>query len=144
MDTVGARHRLVLGLIAGIALFLALFAYKGAEPAFAGTCQPYTGSGWYCTWNCNPQPAATQCWFSGNGGGSNARNWYHNTVNDTYVNGVHKCASAVRASNGNRWSNQCGYYFVVNDYNRCNCGGLYVRHWNGASGARKLLGAGYH
>lgn len=125
-----------------IALFMLVSLVHDAEPAQAanGSCVE-KGGGFRCEWNCNPQAATSWCWFDS--GGVNARNWFYNDATDYYASHVFKCAAAIRADNGNTWASQCGSaQTVTNAYSKCNCGGLYVRTWNNALGARELFSSG--
>lgn len=132
------KGTIVVLAIAAVALLVSMAAPK-AEAA-NGSCFA-KGGGTRCEWNCNPQAGESWCWFDS--GGVNARNWFVNDASDTYATHVFKCAAAVRADNGNTWASQCGSSATVtNSYSRCNCGGLYVRTWNNASGARNLFSSG--
>jgi hypothetical protein len=125
-------------LVAALALMLAISAPRAS--AANGSCFEH-GGGFRCEWNCNPQAGESWCWFDS--GGVNARNWFYNDATDFYASHVFKCAAAIRADNGNTWSSQCGAgQTVANSYTRCNCGGLYIRTWNNASGAREIFSSG--
>jgi hypothetical protein len=133
-----ARASFVVLAIAFVALLVTMAPPK-AEAA-NGSCIA-KGSGFRCEWNCNPQAGESWCWFDS--GGENARNWFFNDASDSYSSHVFKCAAAIRADNGNTWASQCGASATVsNSYPRCNCGGLYVRTWNNASGSRNLFSSG--
>lgn len=131
--------RLVACVISVTALLTLVSVARDAEPAQAanGSCIE-KGGGFRCEWNCNPQAATSWCWFDS--GGENARNWFYNDATDFYASHVFKCAAAIKASNGDTWASQCGSaQTVASAYSKCSCGGLYVRTWNNASGARNLF-----
>jgi hypothetical protein len=123
---------------------LAILAIKDAAPARAanGSCTgPWEGL-FDCEWNCNPQAATSWCWFDS--GGTNARNWVDNSVEDFYSSHVWKCAAMVRADNGNTYSSNCNSNQITWNIpgGPCNCGGVYVRSWNNATSSRNLYSHG--
>jgi hypothetical protein len=120
--------------LASVVVALSLGTSAAPAQASNGVCE-----GLVCAWNCNPQAAESWCWFDAPGG-ENARNWFFNSAWDNYENHVWKCAAAIKASDGKTYSSQCGNSkSVANIYSKCNCGGLYVRTWNNATGSRNLF-----
>lgn len=132
------RALLALALVAS-AFVLTIAVNPDRAEAANGWCENQI-----CKWNCNPQGVSTWCWFDAPGG-ENARNWFYNDGWDGYANHVWKCAAAIRASNGTTYSSVCNNNQLTwQSYGQCNCGGLYVRTWNGASGPRDLYSTADH
>jgi hypothetical protein len=132
LGSFGKSSVLLLALIAS-AIALTVAIHPDRADAANGTCENQI-----CKWNCNPQAGQSWCWFDAVGG-NNARNWFYDDGWDGYANHVWKCAAAIRASNGTNWASTCNNNQLTwQRYSLCNCGGLYVRTWNGASEPRNL------
>lgn len=133
----GSRRLVLLA-----ALTIGILAVHGAGTAQAGHCVENTGGGWTCSWGYNGETGSGAWWFFD--GANPGRNWYANQGADFYANHVYKCVRAGLGG-GQIYRQTCNNnQTTAQSYARCNCGGVYVGTYNGASGPRQINSMGWH
>jgi len=134
----------------GIACLLLTLAFLGVglrqdkAEASNGSCNFYSGSGWFCKWQDNPAPTGVRIYFDA-ASGTNKRPWYWLDMHEDYdyQSPVQKKCLGYKDFGGEIHSLICGGGSIGSNIpSSWRPGWAYIRQFSG--GYRNIFGRGWH